>query len=180
MSWRESGRKAYKGHLISCGCRVELCTVNRYQGRRIKHLNLNMNFPLMTGNSALVIQRYRGVHWVGITRGGFWSRSQVMRKISDTVWQVLTESRALDFTTGTFQKKSSGFQLICEFRLTVSLVWRIQTDSAAQWYSIRFSNFRWPRCTARTFNFSYTADLGALYGPVVFHTPPASVHCTDL
>lgn len=164
MSWRESGRKSCKGHLISCGCRVDLCTVNRYQGQGIKHLSLNMNFPLLTGNSTLVIQRYRGVHRVGITRGRFWSRNQVMRKINDTVWQVLTESHALYFATGIFQKKILGFQLICEFRLTSSLVCRIQADSAAQWYIITFSNFPWPRCTAGTYRFSYAAGLGAMYG----------------
>jgi hypothetical protein len=40
--------------------------------------------------------------------------------------------------------------------------------------------FRRPRCTVRTFNCLHAAGFGELFGPVIIHMPPVSVHCTDL
>ena len=37
-----------------------------------------------------------------------------------------------------------------------------------------------PRYTVRTFDFLQATGLSALYGPLIFYKPPASVHCTDL
>jgi hypothetical protein len=34
------------------------------------------------------------------------------------------------------------------------------------------------RCAVRTYNSSHTVSLGALYGPIILHMRPASVHCT--